>query len=249
MRSRHGNRRGSPVPEYPASPTRGEFLGEPCSFLTKQEGKHSHERDHDNELHEEGASLAKSPMCCVRNGQRLLTSNQLLTTQRLIGMRSMPHSDRCTVLSWQWFPNCRGRLHSPWKTTRRTERCEMCSLSSEIGLPNAYSVSHLIALYRIAWTEATRHSGIGREFFEQGPGKLTMCLAEYLERSTRRFNQFRIDNPKCIADNFLSLLIENLDLSDAITATRTSSAKDHNDAVIEAVELFCHGIVTEGQQC
>jgi len=116
-------------------------------------------------------------------------------------------------------------------------------------LANAYSVSHLIALYRIALTEATRHSGIGREFFQRGPGKLTMCLAQYLECSARRFNQIRIDNPKRVAETFLSLLSDNVELFDAMTSTRSSAAKDRGDAVIEAVELFCHGIVTEGQSC
>jgi len=116
-------------------------------------------------------------------------------------------------------------------------------------LANAYSVSHLIALYRIALTEATRHSGIGREFFERGPGKLTKCLAQYLEYSGQRFNQIRIVDPERAADNFLSLLIDGLETSDAMTAIGTSSAKDHNDTVVQAVELFCHGIVTRGQWC
>jgi hypothetical protein len=39
-------------------------------------------------------------------------------------------------------------------------------------LANSYSVSHLIVLYRIVLTGSTRHSDIGREFFERGPGKL-----------------------------------------------------------------------------
>jgi hypothetical protein len=127
----------------------------------------------------------------------------------------------------------------------RTVRDEL----TEFGnlLASIYSVSHLTALYRIALTEAIRHSGIGREFFERGPGKLTLCLAQYLEYAVRRFNQLRIDNPKRVAENFLSLLSDNLDLSDAMTATRTSSAKDRCDAVSEAVELFYHGIVMEGQ--
>jgi len=113
-------------------------------------------------------------------------------------------------------------------------------------LANSYSFSHLIALYRIVLTEATRHSGVGREFFERGPGKLEVCLAQYLEYAAGRFNELRINNPKCVADNFLSLLGDNLELSDAMTATRSSSAKDRGDAVIEAVELLCRGIVTKG---
>jgi len=115
-----------------------------------------------------------------------------------------------------------------------------------IRLANTYSASHLIALYRIVLTEATRHSGIGKEFFERGPGKLRMCLAQYLEYSAQRSNQLRIQNSKSVADSFLSLLGDNLE-SDAMSATRTSSAKDHSDAVIEAVDIFCHGIRTEGQ--
>ena len=47
--------------------------------------------------------------------------------------------------------------------------------------PISYSCSHLIAHYRIVLTEATRHPGIGREFFERGPGRLGVCLAEYLQ--------------------------------------------------------------------
>ena len=114
-------------------------------------------------------------------------------------------------------------------------------------LTNTYSVSHLIALYRIALTEATRNSGIGKDFFERGPGKLTRCLAQYLEYSARRFNRIRIDNPKRMADNFLSLLGDNLELSGAMTGTRTSSVKDNSDAVIDAVQLLFRGIVREGQ--
>lgn len=129
--------------------------------------------------------------------------------------------------------------------TDRTVRDVLIEFGNRLA--NAYSVSHLIALYRIALTEATRHSGIGREFFERGPGMLTMCLARFLEYSARRFNQLRINNPKRVADNFLSLLRDDLELCDAMTATRTSSAKDRNDAVVEAVELFYHGIVIGGQ--
>ena len=115
------------------------------------------------------------------------------------------------------------------------------------GVVETYSVSHLVALYRIALTEATRHSGIGREFFERGPGKLTTCLAQYLEYSAKRFRHFPIENPKRLADIFLSLLGDNLEIFDATTATRTSSAKDQGNAVVEVVELFCRGLDTEGQ--
>jgi hypothetical protein len=114
-------------------------------------------------------------------------------------------------------------------------------------LAHTHSDSHLNALYRIALTEATRHPGIGRDFFERGPGRLTMCLAQYLEGSARRFNQLRIGDAKRVAENFLSLLGDILEFSDCTTATRTTSTNNHSKVVNEAVDLFCHGIVTGGQ--
>jgi AcrR family transcriptional regulator len=114
-------------------------------------------------------------------------------------------------------------------------------------LADSYSVSHLIALYRVVLTEATRHSGIGREFFERGPGRLEICLAEYLECAGRRFVELQISNPRCVAENFLTLLGDHLELSDAMTATRTPSARDHREAVVEAVELLCRGLVAKGE--
>jgi AcrR family transcriptional regulator len=114
-------------------------------------------------------------------------------------------------------------------------------------LVNIYCVSHLVALYRIALTEATRHSGIGREFFDRGPGRIAICLAQYLEYSSRRFDQWRMDNPRRVADSFLSLLGDQIELFDAITPARTLSASDQSNAVVDAVELVCRGIATEGQ--
>lgn len=114
-------------------------------------------------------------------------------------------------------------------------------------IADCYGGSHLIALYQIVLTEAARHSGIGTEFFERGPGRLSMCLAEYLEHSAQRFKQLRIKDPKRIAESFLSLLGDNLEISDVMTATRTPSAKNHSDAVIEAVEFLYRGIAIEGQ--
>ena len=116
-----------------------------------------------------------------------------------------------------------------------------------IRLADSYSVSHLIALYWIVLTEATRHSGIGREFFDRGPVRLGVCLAEYSEFAARQFNEIEIGNPRYVADNFLSLLGDNLELSDAMTATRTSSSRDHSEAVVEAVEFLCRGIVAKGK--
>jgi hypothetical protein len=116
-----------------------------------------------------------------------------------------------------------------------------------IRLTHTYAASHLIALYRITLSEATRHSGIGRDFFERGPARLTTCLARYLEFSVRRFGKVRLSDARRLADNFLNLLGDTLEFSDWMTTTRVATAKDCRDAVIEAVDLFYYGLV-KGEQ-
>jgi AcrR family transcriptional regulator len=116
-----------------------------------------------------------------------------------------------------------------------------------IQLAHTYATSHLIALYRITLSEATRHSGIGRDFFERGPARLTACLARYFEFSVRRFGKVRFSDARRLADNFLYLLGDTLEFSDWMTTTRVATAKDCRDAVIEAVDLFYYGLV-KGEQ-
>jgi len=106
-------------------------------------------------------------------------------------------------------------------------------------LANTYSVSHLRTLYRIALSEATCHSGVGREFFERGPGQLAMRLARYFERSIGRTNRVRAEDAKRLATEFLSLLGDYLEFSDWMIAAGTDCTKNYRDAVVEAVDVFC----------
>jgi len=129
------------------------------------------------------------------------------------------------------------------KATDRTVRDVLVEFGNRLA--ETYSVSHLDSLYRIVLTEATRHSGIGKDFFERGPGMLRMRLAQYLESSARRFGRLRIDNPKRVADNFLTLLGNNLEISYASTNARSSSIHDPPEAVTEAVEVLSHSMVME----
>jgi hypothetical protein len=126
----------------------------------------------------------------------------------------------------------------------RTVRDVLIEFGNRLAI--TYSGSHLIALYRITLSEATRHSGIGRDFFERGPGKLAVCLARYLESSARPHDQSQIPDATRVADNFLSLLGDALEFSDWMSVMRTAAARDHRDAVVEAVDLFCHGIIKGG---
>jgi len=127
------------------------------------------------------------------------------------------------------------------KSIGRTMRDVLIEFGSQLA--HTYAASHLIALYRITLSEATRHPGIGRDFFERGPARLTTCLARYLESSVRGFGKVRLSDARRLADNFINLLGDTLEFSDWMTTTRVATAKDCRDAVIEAVDLFYYGLV------
>jgi AcrR family transcriptional regulator len=111
-----------------------------------------------------------------------------------------------------------------------------------IGLANAYSNSHLVGLYRIALTEATRHVGLGKEFFDRGPGCLTERLAAYFHAGYRS-GLIRDGDMKLRADHFLALLRDNLEFSGANPAQDGKA----EEAVTDAVEIICTGLAKEAR--
>ncbi len=108
------------------------------------------------------------------------------------------------------------------------------------GLAAAYEDSHLIGLYRIAVTDATRHAGLGKEFFARGPGRLTEGLTAYF-RAGQRAGLIRDGDMQLRADHFLALLRDNLEFSSS------NPGREHkaNAAVAKAVDLICSGIAKE----
>lgn len=74
-----------------------------------------------------------------------------------------------------------------------------------------YTKSHLRALHRIAITESSRHTGLGRDFYQAGPGRLTRCLANFLQIAQRE-GAISAADPHLLASHFLSALRADLDV-------------------------------------
>ena len=107
-----------------------------------------------------------------------------------------------------------------------------------------YATSHLRALYRIAITESIRHTGLGRDFYEVGPGRLTQCLADFLQLAQRKGALGDAD-PHLLASHFLSSLRAHLDVADTFSPGLATTAG--GGYVGHVVDLFFDG-VTGGKQ-
>lgn len=104
-----------------------------------------------------------------------------------------------------------------------------------------YATSHLRALYRIAITESIRHTGLGRDFHEAGPGRLTQRLTEFLQAAQAEGTLGRAD-PHLLASHFLSLLRANVDVTDSFANELATHRAMRGLYVRTVVDLFCDGI-------
>lgn len=111
-----------------------------------------------------------------------------------------------------------------------------------------YASSHLRVLYRIAITESSRHTGLARDFYEAGPGRLTQRLTDFL-RSAQAEGTIGPGDPHLLADHFLSSLRANLDLADTFSHDLATSPVAHGAYVRNVVELFFHGINAGERPC
>jgi hypothetical protein len=110
-----------------------------------------------------------------------------------------------------------------------------------------YANSHLRGLYRIAITESIRHTGLGRDFYAVGPGRLTERLADFLQIAQAE-GAIRRADPHLLASDFLSLLRANL-VADTFPHDLAIHPVAGDAYVRNAVDVFCRGINGAGQLC
>src|SRR5688572_2051374 len=108
---------------------------------------------------------------------------------------------------------------------------------------DVYATSHLRGLYRIAITESIRHTDLGKDFYEVGPGRLTQRLADFLQAA-------RVGgSPQLLASHFLSLLRTSLYQADTFPHGPAIRRVAGREDVRSAVDLFCGGINGARQLC
>lgn len=104
-------------------------------------------------------------------------------------------------------------------------------------LTDLYS-SHLRSLYRIAVTESIRHTGLGRDFYEVGPGRLRQHLTEFLQTAQSE-GVLGSGAADLLASHFLASLRANLDIADTFLPATNRAAHAH---VQQVVDLFLDGL-------
>jgi transcriptional repressor AefR-like protein len=111
-----------------------------------------------------------------------------------------------------------------------------------------YVTSHWGALYRIAVTESIRHTDLGRDFHEVGPGRLTRRLADFL-RIAQAEGALGSADPHLLASHFLSPLRAILDVAATFSHDLATSPVACSAHVRNVVDLFCRGINRGKQLC
>lgn len=104
--------------------------------------------------------------------------------------------------------------------------------------------SYLRGLYRIAITESIRHTGLGRDFYDIGPGRLEQRLADFLQAAQLR-NLLDGGNHHLLASHFLAALRANLDIADTFVPATNPAATTQ---VHHVVDLFLNGIDAGGHR-
>ena len=137
-------------------------------------------------------------------------------------------------------------MAAPLNSVSSKTNWRLCLLEFGERVSKTYSNSHLRTLYRIAITESIRHTGLERDFYEAGPGRLTQRLASFIA-SAQVEGAIRGDSPQMMASHFLSLLRVDLDGADAAPPhSGTPASADH---VRSVVNVFSGGIGGGARAC
>lgn len=113
---------------------------------------------------------------------------------------------------------------------------------------DSYATSHLRGLYRIAVTESIRHTGLGRDFHEVGPGRLSQRLADFLQIAQAE-GALRCADSQLLASHFLALLRANVDSAETFPRELATNPVARAVYVRNVVDLFCDGINEGSAPC
>lgn len=104
-----------------------------------------------------------------------------------------------------------------------------------------YMSPALIGVYRAVVAEANRHPGLGRTFYECGPARATIRLAEVLEAAKIRA-EIQAEDYFRIADHFVGLFRDNLHLQVVLGLRPPPGETETHKIVLSAVDLFLMGV-------
>lgn len=109
------------------------------------------------------------------------------------------------------------------------------------SLIDAYMSPALVGIYRIAVAEVNRFPGLVSSFYEQGPGRATLRLAEVLE-SARERGDICADDCLRAAGHFVGMIRDNRHLQVVLGLREPPSDDEARQAVSSAVAVFLNGV-------
>ncbi len=108
-------------------------------------------------------------------------------------------------------------------------------------LMKVYMTSTVVAVYRIAVTEASRFPDLARSLYDQGPGRAASQLAEVLV-SARDRGDVKVDDCAGAAGHFVAMLRDNTHLQVILGLREPPSDEEISKIVTSAVDVFLNGI-------
>jgi AcrR family transcriptional regulator len=123
------------------------------------------------------------------------------------------------------------------------ERRDLAETLTVFGrhLLRIYMSPTVVGIYRLAVTEANRFPDLAKAFYEQGPGRTTIRLAQILEEAQKR-DEIRMGDCRQLADRFIGMIRDNLHLQVVLGLRPPPSEAEMRDAVETTVDLFLNGI-------
>lgn len=127
--------------------------------------------------------------------------------------------------------------------TDESERHDLRKTLTAFGrhLFAVYMSPTVIGIYRIAVAEANRFPDLVRSFYDQGPGRTTIRLAEVLEAANRR-GEIQTDDCQRVAGHFVGMIRDNLHLQVVLGLRPPPSDEETEEAVASAVEILLNGV-------
>jgi AcrR family transcriptional regulator len=102
-------------------------------------------------------------------------------------------------------------------------------------------------VYRATVSEARRFPNLARIFYERGPGRAELLLAELLEAANQK-GEAEITDCTIAASHFIGMFRGNLHLRMLLGLTGAPDSKQIEQAVIAAVDIFLFGISRSARQ-
>lgn len=123
------------------------------------------------------------------------------------------------------------------------ERRDLAETLTVFGrhLLRIYMSPTVIGIYRLAVTEANRFPDLAKAFYERGPRRTTMRLAQILEAAQKR-GVIRMGDCRQLADRFIGMIRDNLHLQVVLGLRPPPSEEEMRNEVDSAVDLFLKGI-------